>query len=90
MHSFLYQYRRDPLEGEKGKKVRQAAKSKIESEVRAGRAGKNRTDLELHQHDDSETEIDRPSDCPSPPGMRNLNGRGAAARGARAKVKPDT
>ena len=60
------------------------AKSKIESEVRAGRAGKSRTDLELHQHDDSETEIDLLSVAAGNEKFER------AGRGARAKVKPDT
>lgn len=69
------------LEGEKGKKVRQAAKSKVESEVRAGRVGKNRTDLELHQYDDSEIDIGRTS---------KFDIERAGGGGGRTKVKPDT
>ena len=81
------------LGGRKGKvkQVRQAAKSKIESEaVRAGRAGKNRTDLELHQHDDSEIDIDLLPVAAGNEKFERAGGGGGGARGARAKVKPDT
>jgi len=60
--------------------AKRAAKSKIESEaVRAGRAGKNRTELELHQQDDSEIDID--PFCPSPPGGNEKFERAGGAAG---------